>query len=214
MKYKIFILLLCTALPAQMVVRNSGNVEVMRVSENGLVTMQSAQVKSNSQGAGQLLFTQDTEGTLDYTAPPVTAGDVLTWSGTAWQAQYPSVWYESQFMPYGSDVELSTGVFTDMPGTRITVPVDGTYMISATILLKVQDAAYCWAQVRQSSGGISDQINFTTTSAATFEIPVQKTYFRTLSAGTELYLQGYKSSAAGRCWIKTVHTGLTMFRIE
>ncbi len=214
MKYGVYILLLCNALSAQMVVTNSSDIEVMRVSENGHVVMQRAQIKSNSQGTGQLLFTQDAEGTLDYTAPPADAGDVLTWNGTVWQAQYPSVWYESQFMPYGSDVELTTGVFTDIPGTRITVPADGTYMISAAVLLKTRDAAYCWGQVKQSSGGISDPINFTTTSASTFEIPLQKTYFRTLSAGTELYLQGYKSSGAGRCWIKTVHTGLVVLRIE
>lgn len=214
MKYGVFILLLCNALWAQMVVSNSSDGEVMRVSETGHVVMQSTQIKSNSQGPGQVLFTKDADGTLDYSVPAAEAGDVLKWNGTAWQPQYPNVWHARQFIPYGSDIELTTGVFTALPNTTITVPADGTYMISASVLLKTQDAAYCWAEVKQSDGYNSNPINFNTTSSATFEIPLQKTYFHTLSAGTELHLQGYKSSAAGRCWIKTMHTGLTIFRIE
>ncbi len=126
---------------------------------------------------------------------------------------------ESVALPYvatrpTADLTLTTTPQT-VPGTTLTLPAGGTYLVTAVVRFDISTAdQYGLAKIVHNGSDVSGWAYFRAASSARVEATVTQAWVRVAQAGDTLELQAWKDAGTGTSYVRASDTQLWAVRLR
>lgn len=129
------------------------------------------------------------------------------WNQTAWVEVTPQA--NSTQIAYATSILTLTTAFQQVPGTVITLPRAGQYLVQGTFFFALNAADAGNYLLGQLSGGAPAQAVLMGSAAGNLQATVSQQWIVSAGAGSSLWLEASKTGGSGGSFVFYTHTGIS-----